>query len=214
MDKLKKSLHDERKTYDKSTLSLEGSSSNPFLQFDLWYKEASKIGGFEANAMVLSTASPAGVPNSRVVLLKEYSTEGFVFFTNYNSHKGEELMQNKHVALLFFYEQLQRQIRILGQVERLSAQANDAYFYSRPIESQYGAMVSPQSERIENKNVLEEKVLEYIRLNKKPQRPESWGGYIVKAISFEFWQGRPSRMHDRICFELNNKTWQKFQIAP
>ena len=172
------------------------------------------LGGFEANAMVLSTVSTVGFPSSRMVLLKEYSNAGFVFFSNYNSRKGMELASNKQVSILFFYEQLQRQIRIEGQVEKLSNQENDDYFYSRPLESQYGAMVSPQSRAIDNKEALEDAVEELIKSNKKPQRPASWGGYIVKAINFEFWQGRPNRLHDRICYELNNKIWHKIQIAP
>jgi pyridoxamine 5'-phosphate oxidase len=209
-----KNLHHERKTYDKASLSLLNTEANPFSQFDAWYKEAHDIGGFEANAMVLSTVSTVGFPSSRMVLLKEYSNAGFVFFSNYNSRKGMELASNKQVSILFFYEQLQRQIRIEGQVEKLSNQENDDYFYSRPLESQYGAMVSPQSRVIDNKEALEDAVKELIKSNKKPQRPASWGGYIVKAINFEFWQGRPNRLHDRICYELNNKIWHKIQIAP
>jgi pyridoxamine 5'-phosphate oxidase len=207
-------LHHERKTYDKASLSLANAADNPFLQFDLWYKEAADLGGFEANAMVISTASLKGLPSSRVVLLKEYSNEGFVFFSNYNSRKGAELALNNQISILFFYEQLQRQIRIEGHVEKLSDQQNDDYFYSRPLESQYGAMVSPQSELIEDKQALESAAQDLMKSNKKPHRPASWGGYIVKARNFEFWQGRPSRLHDRICYQLKNKIWQKNQIAP
>lgn len=214
MDKFKKSLHHERKNYDKSSLSIDNTAASPFLQFDQWYKEAASLGTFEANAMVVSTVDAKGAPSSRVVLLKEYSNEGFVFFSNYNSHKGKDIQLNSKASILFFYEQLQRQIRIQGELLRLSDEENDAYFYTRPLESQYGAMVSPQSQRIESKRDLEDAVKELLASNKKPQRPESWGGYILKASSFEFWQGRPSRMHDRICYELENHLWQKFQIAP
>lgn len=214
MDSLKKNLHHERKSYDKDSLSLSNAAESPFSQFDDWYKEAAALGTFEANAMVLSTSSLKGLPSSRVVLLKEYSKEGFVFFSNYDSRKGAELNSNDHVAILFFYEQLQRQIRIEGKVEKLSEKENDAYFYSRPIESQYGAMASPQSQAIESKEALEKAVEELVKSNKKPQRPVSWGGYIVKAVNFEFWQGRPNRLHDRICYQLINNTWQKIQIAP
>lgn len=214
MDKIKKVLHDERISYDKSSLSLENAATSPFVQFDQWYKEAAALKSFEANAMVLSTVNESGWPSSRVVLLKEYAQEGFVFFSNYESRKGEELRKNSKVSVLFFYEQQQRQIRITGEAKMLSDEENDAYFYSRPLKSQYGAMVSPQSQRINQKKDLEEAAAKMLSDNKKPQRPKSWGGYIIKPTSFEFWQGRPSRLHDRICYELQNKEWQKYIIAP
>jgi pyridoxamine 5'-phosphate oxidase len=209
-----KNLHQERKTYNKSEIIWENTPNDPFIKFDKWYHEAGELGTFEANAMILATASKEALPNARVVLLKEYSKEGFVFFSNYESQKGKELAQNPQVSLLFFYESMERQIRIHGIVRKISEEASDAYFYSRPIDSQFGAMASPQSKEIESQDTLEENFKSLLTSNKKPQRPSHWGGYIVQANYFEFWQGRPNRMHNRICYEFKANTWRKFLIAP
>lgn len=209
----KENLHNQRKNYDKYSLSPESAQENPFSQFDIWYKEAAALKTFEANAFVLSTASN-NIPKSRVVLLKEYAASGFVFFTNYNSQKGKDILNNPIVSLLFFYEQMQRQIRVLGKAERVSEEQSDAYFYSRPLKSQYGAMLSAQSDELKEDANLEDELAKLVNANKKPQRPKHWGGYIVKASSFEFWQGRPSRLHDRICYEKSNNSWRKFRVAP
>lgn len=212
---VKKKLHDARKTYDKSSLDLENTRENPFKQFDQWYHEAEDQGGFEANAMVLSTANAEGHPSLRVVLLKEYSDEGFVFFSNYNSRKGAEMDVNPHVSILFFYESMQRQIRITGKVIKLSDKASEEYFKTRPLESQYGAMISNQSHPLKSKSELEDKFKSIQESNKKPQRPKHWGGYIVVPSYFEFWQGRPNRLHDRVCYTLtDNNSWDKGLIAP
>lgn len=209
----KENLHAQRRSYDKHVLSLESATDNPFSQFDLWYKEAAALESFEANAMVISSVKD-NIPQSRVVLLKEYSENGFVFFTNYESNKGRELASNPNVSVLFFYEEMQRQIRIIGKAQKISEADSDAYFYSRPLASQYGAMISAQSQEIVSKDDLEAKLESYIASNKKPQRPKHWGGYLIVASYFEFWQGRPSRMHDRICYDKINDAWRKFQVAP
>lgn len=213
---INQNLHNERKVYNKAELDINKTTLNPFIQFDEWYKEAAALKSFEANAMSIATVDENGVPHSRIVLLKEYSENGLVFYTNYNSIKAQNLEQNKNIAILFFYEKMERQIRIQGSVERLTDEQNDAYFYSRPIESQIGAIISPQSNIIESKDLLTAKYKEYIGQNKKPQRPKHWGGYLVKVNYFEFWQGRPSRLHDRVCYQLNDKdnTWRKFILAP
>lgn len=214
MAKVSKNLHNERINYDKSTLHISQAKKNPFKQFDLWYHEAAEHGGFEANAMTLSTVDAKGVPSSRVVLLKEYSNEGLVFFTNYMSQKGEEMLKNDNVSLLFFYEQMQRQIRITGKVQKLSDQESEAYFNTRPIESQYGAMLSNQSHRINSKEELEQEFNRLLKSNKKTQRPKHWGGYIVKPSYFEFWQGRPNRMHDRISYAIQKDSWSIDLLSP
>lgn len=214
MTKVNKNLHHERRTYDKSILDINEVEQNPFKQFDLWYQEAAALGGFEANAMTLSTANAEGYPSSRVVLLKAYSTKGFIFFTNYKSQKGQEMAANRHVSLLFFYEQMQRQIRIVGQVQKIAEEASEAYFKTRPIESQYGAMISEQSHSLTSKKILEEEFEKLLRSNKKPQRPKHWGGYLVVPSYFEFWQGRPSRLHDRVSYTKQENSWSLKLLAP
>lgn len=207
-------LHHFRKEYNKFQLSIESSALDPFEQFGLWFHQALELGGFEANAMVLSTISEDMQPSSRVVLLKEYSENGFVFYTNYTSRKGNEIEFNPKVAILFFYEAMERQIRIQGVLEKISSEESSKYFDSRPLESQYGAMVSPQSKKIESKESLDAELLKLKTENKKPQMPKHWGGYLLKANYFEFWQGRPNRLHDRVCYELKEGQWNKFAIAP
>ena len=215
-ENINQNLHQERKVYKKSSLSIDNTENNPISQFDIWYQEAAALKTFEANAMVLSTVDDKGFPHSRIVLLKSYSDKGFIFYSNYNSLKGRDLEKNPKVSLLFFYEQMERQIRISGEVVKLSEEENDQYFYSRPLESQLGAMVSPQSSIIPSKKILEVELEKLKNSNKKPQRPKHWGGYLIKASYFEFWQGRPSRLHDRICFERHHSDefWNKFTIAP
>ena len=214
MVRVNKNLHKERVSYDLAKLHLEDTADTPFLQFDLWYHEAEAHGGFEANAMILSTADNLGMPTSRVVLLKEYSNKGFVFFSNYSSEKGRQISSNNQVSLLFFYEALQRQIRINGLVERLSEKDSDDYFKTRPIESQYGAMASKQSQVLESKEALERSFEELKTGSAIPKRPKDWGGYVVKPIYFEFWQGRPSRMHDRVFYKKEKETWEKGLLSP
>jgi len=209
-------LHHERKTYDKASLSLANAADNPFLQFDLWYKEAADLGGFEANAMVISTASLKGLPSSRVVLLKQIDDDGFVFFTNYDSHKGQQIEKNNLVAINFLWLELERQVRISGIAEKISEKQSADYFYSRPVGSQLGAIVSNQSSEIDSRATLEEKMkdaIEYYKTN-PIVKPENWGGYLVKPSQIEFWQGRSSRLHDRICYKKEADVWTIKRLEP
>ena len=172
----------------------------------------------EVNAMTLATVDAKGKPSARIVLLKGYTHDGFVFFTNYESAKGQELSANPNAALLFFWKELERQIRIEGTVEKISEADSDAYFHSRPAGSRIGAWVSPQSKVIPGRNFLEENyqklMMQYPDENKVP-RPPHWGGYIVKPVSFEFWQGRSSRLHDRLSFTQNAVgEWIRVRLAP
>jgi pyridoxamine 5'-phosphate oxidase len=206
-----------RKTYSQKTLSEESSDSNPITQFDKWWKEAvaSDIG--EVNAMTLATASADGIPSARIVLLKGFSENGFVFFTNYDSFKGKQLLENPKACLVFFWKELERQVRITGIVQKTSDEESDEYFFSRPYESQLGACISPQSTVIENREWLESKYSEFEKQSSKLtiQRPSHWGGFIVKPVIIEFWQGRPSRLHDRIEYSLQeNGKWTLIRLAP
>jgi pyridoxamine 5'-phosphate oxidase len=205
-------LHDHRTSYNKSELSEDIIQSDPFDQFMLWYKDVQLSSIREANAMVLATASAEGKPSARVVLLKEVNERGFVFYSNYGSRKGKEIAQNPQAQLLFFWDDLERQIRIEGRLERVSAEESDKYFYSRPVESQHGAMISAQSSEIPSREYLE-KQLEAAK-KEKPVRPENWGGYVLIPDYFEFWQGRPSRLHDRIFYEANGDNWRIGRLAP
>jgi pyridoxamine 5'-phosphate oxidase len=206
-----------RKVYSQKTLSEADVEADPFKQFDKWWKEALTSDIDEVNAMTLATASADGVPSARTVLLKGYSEEGFVFYTNYNSYKGKQLMENPKACLVFFWKELERQVRITGIVQKTSAKDSEEYFHARPLASQLGAAVSPQSEVIENREWLEKK---YLELEKNldasaVERPDHWGGYIVKPVIIEFWQGRPSRLHDRIEYTLQeNGQWKIQRLAP
>ncbi len=167
--------------------------------------------------MTLATASSDGIPSARIVLLKEYDINGFTFFTNYNSFKGQQLAENPKACLVFFWKELERQVRITGLIEKISSAASDEYFNSRPQGSQVGAIASPQSQVIENREWLDNHYskLEKELHDKKLQRPPHWGGYIVKPVIIEFWQGRPSRLHDRLQYTLEeNGTWKIERLAP
>ena len=167
--------------------------------------------------MTLATSSKEAVPSARIVLLKEFTLEGFVFFTNYNSFKGHELAENPKACLVFYWKELERQVRITGIVKKISDSENDIYFKSRPALSQIGAVVSPQSQLIESRDWLDKKFNDTVEKleNNEIQRPTQWGGYIVKPVIFEFWQGRPSRLHDRIQYSLEEKgNWKIERLAP
>ncbi len=215
--KYKKSIANFRKDYQKMALVESLTKNNPFSQFFVWFNEAIESPILEANAMIVATVNKNLQPSSRVVLLKGFGEEGFVFFTNYNSKKGKELIDNPKVSLLFFWDILERQVRIEGNVEKLSFEDSEKYFHSRPKGSQIGAWASAQSEIIKDRNVLEDKkqALEkqYENAEKLPC-PEHWGGFLVKPNYFEFWQGRSNRLHDRIFYELNNNDWKKGRLAP
>jgi pyridoxamine 5'-phosphate oxidase len=205
-----------RKEYQLKSLSEDEVNNNPIVQFDTWWKEAVNAEIVEVNAMTLATASTDGVPSARIVLLKEFTEQGFVFYTNYESYKAQQLAENPRASLLFFWKELERQIRITGLVEKVSEEESDVYFNSRPIGSRIGASASPQSHTIENRQWLEQKVKETEdKWNDETKRPSFWGGYRVKPVIIEFWQGRPSRLHDRIQYTLQeNGGWMKERLAP
>lgn len=211
------SIADMRKDYKLASLSEEHVTEDPIKQFELWWQEAVNSQIEEVNAMTLATSSPDGIPSARIVLLKGFDEQGFSFFTNYNSFKGQQLAENPRACLVFFWKELERQVRITGLVKKLSEDANDRYFNSRPETSRIGAIVSPQSQVIENREWLENKMLELSEtLNEKQiGRPQYWGGYIVQPICIEFWQGRSSRLHDRIQYTLQeNGNWKIERLAP
>lgn len=210
-------LADIRKEYTRSTLEVDKVTTRPIPQFEKWFDEAVKAGVPEPTAMTLSTVSAAGRPSSRVVLLKGISEGAFLFYTNYQSNKGKALEANEHVALNFFWPELERQVRIEGVAGRVSAATSDDYFHSRPRASQIGAWASPQSTVIANRDILEARVKalenKFAAQDEIP-RPQQWGGYAVDPVYVEFWQGRPSRLHDRIVYVLGEKGWTIHRLAP
>lgn len=213
-----KDLSNYRKTYDKSELIESQIPDDPMNLFKRWFHEVEDFGGLEeVNAMTLATIGLDGFPKSRVVLLKQFTYEGFVFYTNYESEKGKALEFNPNVCLSFFWHNLERQVIIKGVAEKISPSQSDQYFDTRPMGSQLGALVSPQSKVIPSRIFLEKKLknLESEFENKQIMRPEHWGGYLVRPKSIEFWQGRPSRLHDRIRFTLENELdWNIERLAP
>src|SRR2546423_5126807 len=210
-------IADIRRDYKLESLAESDVHPNAIDQFTRWWNEALKSKIDEVNAMTLATASRDGLPSARIVLLKGYDKNGFVFYTNYNSFKGQQLAENPRACLVFFWKELERQVRITGLVEKVSAAESDAYFSSRPPGSQIGALVSPQSRVIESRTWLEEREKAYAKdlSGKQLTRPSHWGGYRVKPICIEFWQGRPSRLHDRIQYTLKeDATWMIERLAP
>ncbi|NOU48249.1 MAG: pyridoxamine 5'-phosphate oxidase [Bacteroidales bacterium] len=202
-----------RKNYQKSKLSDGDVIGDPFLLFENWYNEAVKNGESEPNAMVLSTVN-GNKPSARIVLLKELSEGSFLFFTNYNSRKGNELKLNPFVALTLFWPGLERQVRIEGEVGKLRSDVSENYFNSRPEESRISAIISPQSQVIPSKKFLEDKFTGFISANQPIQRPEHWGGYRCIPESIEFWQGGEHRLHDRIRFTKEIENWKIERLAP
>jgi pyridoxamine 5'-phosphate oxidase len=206
-----------RTEYRQRSLSENDVQPDPISQFGVWWQEAVSAQIDEVNAMTLATASVDGIPAARIVLLKEYDKRGFVFFTNYESFKGQQLQENPRACLVFFWKELERQVRITGLVEKVPAAESDAYFNSRPEGSRLGAWVSPQSQVIRNREWLdiEEAKKKDEFSGKTIVRPAHWGGYLVKPVIMEFWQGRPSRLHDRIQYSLNEKgEWLIERLAP
>lgn len=213
-----KDLGTYRKSYEKSELIESDIPSNPLDLYNKWFQEVEQFGGVEeVNAMTVATIGLDGFPKSRIVLLKQVIDTGFVFYTNYNSEKGKSLVANPKAVFSFFWPNLERQVIIKGLVEKISVADSTLYFNSRPTGSQLGALVSPQSEVIPNRNFLESK-LDQLTAQYKNQtipKPENWGGFVLIPISFEFWQGRANRLHDRIRYQIqSNKSWKTERLAP
>ena len=209
-------IADLRREYAVETLLEKDVESHPVDQFTKWWNQAVKAEIDEVNAMVVATASADGMPAARVILLKDYSHEGFVFFTNYNSYKGMHLAENPKACLVFFWKELERQVRITGLVSKIAEASSDEYYLSRPRGSQLGAWASPQSTVIPGREWLDQHYSEISDSydGKELSRPPHWGGFLVKPVIIEFWQGRPSRLHDRIQYSLENGEWKIERLAP
>ena len=206
-----------RKEYTQEPLVESAMEGDPIRQFSTWWHEALKANIIEVNAMTLATSSADGMPSARTVLMKGFSEKGFTFFTNYNSLKGQQLSENPRASLLFFWKELERQVRITGIVEKVSSEESSAYFHSRPKPSQVGAVISPQSQVIESRQWLDEKYKQAFEQfeNTTVERPAHWGGYLVTPVIIEFWQGRPGRLHDRIQYTLSDDgAWKIERLAP
>ncbi len=211
-----KKIADIRTDYQLAKLNEQSVGEDPIAFFNQWFDEALNAEVAEVNAMTLATVDTEHKPHARIVLLKGITDNNFVFFTNYNSHKGNEIAANPNAALVFFWHELERQVRIEGRIEPISDQENDEYFFSRPPGSQIGAWASPQSAVIQDRSILDSNYQKYQeQFGDEIPRPEHWGGYRVIPSLIEFWQGRSSRMHDRIIFTANQQgTWEKARLAP
>lgn len=216
MDDLRLYINTLRHDFSKQTLDESDVLAHPVLQFEKWFKEAVNAHVNEPNAMTVCTSSPEGKPSARILLLRNFNENGFVFYTNYNSRKGFEIEKNPQCALLFFWPELERQVRIEGVLSKQTTDESDLYFNTRPRGSKLGAWTSEQSKVIANRNVLER---EYKLMSDKfpdenVPRPPFWGGYLLKPDTVEFWQGRPSRLHDRIVYRQVNSEWKIERLAP
>ncbi|RME93073.1 MAG: pyridoxamine 5'-phosphate oxidase [Bacteroidetes bacterium] len=214
---MQRDLSDLRQDYTQGELLMSHMGENPFVQFAEWFEAAGRSNIREPNAMTLATASADGQPHARIVLLKSFDDKGFVFYTNYQSDKGKELADNPRAALLFFWDSMERQVRLEGTVSKVAAEVSTAYFQSRPRGSQLGAWASPQSSVIANREVLEKRLAQvektYAGQDILP-RPPHWGGYILLPHQFEFWQGRANRLHDRIRYRSVGGSWFRERLAP
>ena len=210
----KKDLRGFRKEYGLAILDPDKVPADPLVLFDQWLEAAIEQDLSEPNAMTLATVTPEGKPNARIVLLKELIHGRFVFYTNYESQKGRELEANPNASLVFLWLELQRQVRINGWVERVSDETSDAYFAQRPRESRIGAVISPQSRPIGRRDELEKVFAEFSSQKSHIQRPDHWGGYQLWPEQIEFWQGRESRLHDRLLYERKDKSWEITRLAP
>ena len=208
------SIAEIRKDYILRSFNETDASTDAITQFDRWWQDAMSSNIPEVNAMTLATASADGVPSARIVLLKGYDENGFVFFTNYNSYKAQQLAENPRACLVFFWKELERQVRITGIIEKTPENISDEYFNSRPQLSRLSAIASPQSKVIESRQWLESEVAK-ITTSTAIKRPDNWGGYLVRPITIEFWQGRANRLHDRIQYTLEeNGGWKMERLAP
>ena len=210
-------IADIRKEYILHSLREEDVAENAMEQFERWWKDALKSEIIEVNAMTLATASADGLPAARIVLLKGFRDEGFLFYTNYDSFKGRQLLENPRACLVFFWKEIERQVRITGLVEKLNQEENDTYFKSRPAGSRIGAWASPQSEVIESSDWLLNRANQFDKKFAETSipRPPHWGGYLVRPVTIEFWQGRPNRLHDRLLYSLQeNGNWMIERLAP
>jgi len=204
-----------RHDFLKASFNEKDADNNPFKQFEVWYGQAAKSELFEPNALTLSTDTKKGKPSSRIVFLRGFEKHGFVFFTNYTSRKGDELKENPYASMLFYWPELERQVRIEGKVVKANAAVSDDYFAKRPRNNRVGAWASPQSKVLKNRAALENLVSEFVvKFKEEIPRPKHWGGYVLQASYYEFWQGRESRLHDRICYSLKNRKWKKERLAP
>jgi pyridoxamine 5'-phosphate oxidase len=206
-----------RESYRRGGLTEKEADGDPFRQFGLWFQDAMDAGLREPNAMTLATADLTGAPSARVVLLKSFDAQGFVFFTNYGSRKGRELASNPACSLVFFWNELERQVRVVGQAEKILEAESEAYFQSRPRESQLGAWVSEQSAEISGREELTARLAEleqrFAQVDPLP-KPEHWGGYLVRPVAIEFWQGRVGRLHDRLLYRQQVSGWSRVRLAP
>lgn len=214
MERLNEYLFASRKEYDKNELSEKQVDISPFRQFELWFEEVKNSTIEEPYAFTLATCTKEGKPSARILLLRKMTeNDGFIFFTNYHSRKGNEIAENPFGAMLFYWHELERQVRIEGQIFQLDTKSSDDYFQSRPRLSQISALISPQSKKIPNREYLENEVSKWENVQEL-KRPEFWGGYRLIPHYFEFWQGRKSRLHDRIIYELLDKRWVISRLAP
>ena len=211
---MKKNITEYRIDYKMNMLSENELDKNPYKQFKLWFEEVCKSDIIEPNAMILSTIDSNNYPNSRVVLLKGIEKNGLVFYSNYNSSKGKELELNSNAYLLFYWPNLERQVRIRGNINKISSKLSDKYFFSRPKKSQISAIISEQSQKINDKNILKDRIKEIEKNNYTIKRPSYWGGYKLIPNYYEFWQGRPSRLHDRFIYEKKLNKWNIHRLQP
>ena len=213
---MKAELADLRRDYTRDGLLESQAPAEPLSLFATWFEQAVEIESTEANAMMLATVDDAGQPHLRTLLLKGMDDRGFVFFTNYQSAKGRQLQSHPQAAMTFWWHDLERQVRIEGSVERISDDESDAYYQSRPLGSRLGAWASPQSQVIASRDVLEQNLeqLQQRYADQAPERPAHWGGFRLKPQLIEFWQGRPSRLHDRLSYRLLESAWQRERLAP
>lgn len=213
---MKDKVVDLREEYNKDSLDIKDLAQNPIVQFEYWFDEAVGANLPEPHAFMVSTVNTEGKPSARIVLLRNADENGFTFFTNYNSRKGHDIEAKPYASATFFWQQLQRQVRIEGTIEKVSAQESDEYFASRPRESQIGAWASNQSQVLESREALEQRVASLTKEyeGKDIPRPPHWGGYRIKPTQIEFWQGRASRLHDRFLYTLDNNNWTINRLNP